>query len=73
MSWSPSSELLVKKDGIHCINCSEEKPRMAQLVIMATNTITLITSNHTPMSLDLQGEFATSNIYIYTMAKRELI
>ena len=54
MSWSPSEELRVKRVGSHCISCSEEKPRMAQLVKMAMKTIARITSNHTPMSFDLR-------------------
>ena len=56
MSWSPSAMLLVKSEGSHCISCSEEKPRMAQLVRIPTNTIQRITSNHTPMSRALHEQ-----------------
>lgn len=56
MTWSPSAESLAKREGSHCMSCSEEKPRMTQLVRMATNTITRITSYHTPMLHALQWQ-----------------
>lgn len=37
------------------MSCSEEKPRMAELVRIEMNTITLITSYHTPMPDDLHS------------------
>ena len=56
MTWSPSVESLAKREGSHCMSCSEEKPRMTQLVRMLTNTIARITSYHTPMLHALRWE-----------------
>ena len=54
MTWSPPSDSREKKDGIHCMSCSEENPKMAQFVKIDTNTMTLITSYQTPMCLHLR-------------------
>lgn len=64
MSWSPSEVLLVKREGSHCMSCSEEKPRMAQLVRIPTNTIPRITSNQTPMSRALQGKGEDNQLFM---------
>ena len=71
MTWSPPPERSREKsDGVHCISCSEEKPRMAQLVRIATNTITRITSNHTPISRALQDTNKTSIILYHRFPSR---
>ena len=64
MSWSPSEVLLVKREGSHCMSCSEEKPRMAQLVRIPTNTMPRITSNQTPMSRALQGKGEDNQLFM---------
>lgn len=53
MVWSPSDARLVKREGSHCIICSEANPRIAQLVRMETKTMAFMTDNHTPMSFTL--------------------
>ena len=53
MVWSPSDSRLVKREGSHCIICSEANPRMAQLVRMEAKTMAFMTDSHTPMSFTL--------------------
>lgn len=63
IAWSPSVASLVNNCGNHCINCSDEKPRIKQFVKIAMYTIAFITVSHTPISFPLQQKHTIQTYY----------